>query len=258
MNVTPAKPGGGRSIGVGFVDGVIPRPVERGNRDPSHHAYGPTGSRVARVTRREVRETYERIAPHFARTRPEPWEEVQSFVAGRTGETGLDVGTGNGRHAELLAHACGRVVGVDLSHTALAQAGRRAREGGFALDLVAGEATALPLRERTVDLAVYVATIHHLPSRALRVESLNELARVLRPSGRGIVSAWSVAHERFDADVGFDTTVDWTLPDGEVVERFYHVYDGSEFARDVDESRLRRTSTFESHGNCYAVVAPEQ
>lgn len=210
------------------------------------------------MTRREVRETYERIAAHFARTRPRPWAEVERFLHGRTGTTGLDVGTGNGRHAELLAEGCRWVVGVDLSHEALAQAGRRARCRGFELELVAGEATAIPLRDRTVDLAVYVATIHHLPTRELRIESLDELARVLRPSGRAIVSAWSVTHARFDADAGFDTTVDWTLPDGEVVERFYHVYDAAEFARDVDDSALRRTSTFESRGNCYAVVAPEQ
>ena len=210
------------------------------------------------LTRRGVRETYERIAPHFARTRPGPWEEVVAFVSGRTGRTGLDVGTGNGRHAGVLARACERVVGVDLSHRALGEAGRRAAEGAYDLDLAAADATALPLRDRCVDLGVYVATLHHVPDRSLRIESLDELARVLRTSGRAIISVWSVTHDRFDADAGFDTTVDWTLPDGAVVERFYHIYDGDEFANDLDASALRRTSTFESRGNWYAVVAPEQ
>ena len=227
-------------------------------RERANQVGGPSGTGVAVVTRRGVRETYERIAPHFARTRPDPWEEVVTFVSGRTGRTGLDVGTGNGRHAAVLARACERVVGVDLSHQALAQAGRRARTDGFALDLVAADATALPLRDRTVDVGVYVATLHHLPDRALRIGSLNELARVLRPAGRAIVSVWSVTHDRFDADAGFDTTVDWTLPDGDVVERFYHIYDGDEFATDLDASDLGRTSTFESRGNWYAVVGPEQ
>lgn len=213
---------------------------------------------VGGVTQREVRETYERIAAHFSRTRPEPWEEVSTFLDGRRGTTGLDIGTGNGRHAELLAAACRRVVGVDLSHASLEEAGRRAEVKEFDLELIAGEATEIPLCDRTVDLGIYVATLHHLPSRSLRVASLDELARVLKPTGHAIVSAWSVTHERFDAAIGFDTTVNWTLPDGEVVERFYHVYDAEEFIRDVDESALRPTSTFESHGNCYAVVAPEQ
>lgn len=210
------------------------------------------------MTRRDVRETYDRIAAHFSRTRPEPWQEVVAFLEDRSGRVGLDVGVGNGRHAELLATACRRVVGLDLSSASLAQARGRAHENEFELALVLGEATTLPLRGGAVDVAVYVATLHHLPSRAMRVASLNELARVLSPTGRAIVSAWCVTHDRFDAEVGFDTTVDWTLPEGDVVERFYHVFDAAEFAREIDASDLRRTSTFESRGNCYAIVGPKQ
>ena len=210
------------------------------------------------MTRRDVRETYDRIAAHFARTRPEPWREVSEFLEGRSGAVGLDVGVGNGRHAELLASACRRVVGIDLSLAALSEARSRARANGFDLALLQSDAVSLPLSRDVVDLAVYVATIHHLPASSQRVGSLDELARVLDPSGRAMVSAWSVTHDRFDAEDGFDTTVDWTLPDGEVVERFYHVYEQAEFERDVDESDLRRLSSFESRGNCYAVVAPEQ
>jgi len=80
-----------------------------------------------------------------------------------------------------------------------------------------------------VDLAVYVATLHHLPTRESRIASLDELARVLSPRAAALVSAWSTEHDRFDADEGFDTTVDWTLPGGETVPRFYHVYDPAEF-----------------------------
>lgn len=210
------------------------------------------------MTRRDVRETYDRIAPHFARTRPHPWSEVESFLKGRGGAVGLDVGVGNGRHAELLADVCPHVVGLDLSRVALGEAARRANEHDFDLTLAMADAASLPIRDDCVDLAVYVATLHHLPNRNLRVESLAELARVLRPSGRAIVSAWSVTHDRFDADEGFDTVVDWTLPDGTVVERFYHIYDGDEFAGDVDASGLARMSTFESRGNWYTVVEPEQ
>ncbi len=210
------------------------------------------------MTRQEVRATYDRIAEHFSRTRPEPWEEVAAFLDGRTGGVGLDVGVGNGRHAELLATSCRWTVGLDLSEAALAQARRRSLERGFELSLLLGEATTLPLRTGTVDLAVYVATLHHLPTRGLRVASLDELARVLAPAGRAIVSAWCITHDRFDAEAGFDTTIDWTLPDGEVVERYYHIYDADEFVADVGDSDLRPTSTFESGGNCYAVVAAEQ
>jgi len=70
------------------------------------------------------------------------------------------------------------------------------------------------------------------------------------------VSAWSTAHDRFDREAGFDTTVDWTLPDGEVVPRYYHIYSSAEFERDLAESDLDPVEVDISSGNCYAVVAP--
>jgi ubiquinone/menaquinone biosynthesis C-methylase UbiE len=204
--------------------------------------------------RRDVRETYERIATHFGATRPDPWEEIVAFLDGRSGRTGLDIGAGNGRHAEELAARVDRVIALDASRAAIRTALDRAAEGGFGLDPSLGDAARLPIRSSVVDLATYVATIHHLPERPMRITSLDELARVLAPGGAAIVSAWSVSHDRFDRTSAFDAEIDWTLPDGETVPRFYHVYDIEEFEADLRRSALVIERVFESHGNCYAVV----
>ena len=45
-----------------------------------------------------------------------------------------------------------------------------------------------------------------------------------------------------------------SITDGETVGRYYHVYDPDEFERDIDASALARVESFESGGNCYAVV----
>ncbi|MBV0923203.1 methyltransferase domain-containing protein [Halomicroarcula limicola] len=210
-------------------------------------------------SRAGVRRTYERIGDHFSKTREYAWPEVESFVAdAASAETALDLGCGNGRHAELLAGVADRVIALDASRALLSEA--RARVGPR-VSLVQGDAATLPLRDGTVDLAVYVATLHHLPSAADRRASLDELARVLAPDGRALVSAWSTAHDRFDADAdaeeGFDTTVDWTLPGGETVPRFYHIYAPAEFERDIEASGLALHSLEISSGNCYAVVGSE-
>ena len=165
---------------------------------------------------RSVRETYETIASHFSETRAHPWPEVTEFVETATQvDLGLDLGCGNGRHAAVL-------------------------------------------HERA-DQAVYVATLHHLPSRERRRESLDELARVLSPEGEALVSAWSTAHDRFDADAeaetGFDTEIDWTLPGGETVARFYHIYAPAEFEADLAASDCRVIEFEVSSGNCYARIS---
>jgi len=98
------------------------------------------------------------------------------------------------------------------------------------------------------------STLHHLPSREARVRSLDELARVLAPGGTALVSAWSTAHDRFDREEGFDTTVDWTLPGGETVPRYYHIYSPAEFEIDLGESAPSVVDVDISSGNCYATV----
>ncbi|MFC5135862.1 MULTISPECIES: class I SAM-dependent methyltransferase [Haloferacaceae] len=204
--------------------------------------------------------TYDRIAGHFSKTREYAWPEVEAFLEGRTGDRALDVGCGNGRHTELLADHAPVTVGVDLSRGLLREAGRRARDRGFddRATFVHGDAAALPIGADAVDLAVYVATLHHLSPRSERVRSLNELARVLRSDGVALVSAWSTAHDGFDREEGFDTTVDWTLPGGETVPRYFHIYDPEEFAADLAESDLVAVDVEVSSGNCYGTVrAPD-
>ena len=235
-----------------------------------------------------MREVYDEIAPHFSNTRAHPWPEVETFLAavvsaggqqsvGRR-QVGLDVGCGNGRHTRLLADVVGTAVGLDLSHELLVEARammapnagnggngenegcRGVERGGWTAELAQADAAALPVAAGTVDVALYVATIHHLPDRETRVGSLEELARVLGPGGRGLVSAWSTAHDRFDAaadaEEGFDTTLDWTLPGGETVPRFYHIYAPAEFERDLRDAGLVVDSAVVSSGNCYAEVRP--
>ncbi|ELZ91542.1 methylase involved in ubiquinone/menaquinone biosynthesis [Haloferax mucosum ATCC BAA-1512] len=205
-----------------------------------------------------VRETYDRIASHFASTREYPWPEVESFVSETTADgpaaRALDLGCGNGRHVELLSAHADEVVGLDVSRGLLDEATARASDRGFDAGLVQGDASRLPFTDDAFDIAVYVATLHHLTPREARVRSLNELARVLSAGGRAVVSAWSTAHDTFDRDDGFDTTVDWTLPGGETVPRFYHIYGPDEFDADLDASELSVVESVVSSGNCYAVV----
>ncbi|MGM0399477.1 MAG: class I SAM-dependent methyltransferase [Halobacteriota archaeon] len=207
------------------------------------------------TTASDVVATYDEIATHFATKRKNPWPEVTSFLDGVEGDTALDVGCANGRHTELLAAVADRAIGLDASRPLLDEAECRQDEHGFDASLLQGDASRLPLREDSVDLATYVATMHHLPTREARVESLDELARVLTPGGRALVSVWSTEHDRFDETEGFDTTVTFTMPDGRAVPRYYHIYDPAEFGTDLEASAVVVEGEWVSNGNCYAVVS---
>lgn len=204
-----------------------------------------------------VREVYDEIASHFSKTRANPWPEIEAFLDDVSpGGLGLDVGCGNGRHLALLADRTDRALGLDASRALLAEA-RGRLSGARDVTLLQGDAAGLPLADGGVDVGLYVATIHHLPDRATRRASLDELARVLTSGGPALVSAWSTTHDRFDPPgngEGFDTTVDWTLPDGTTVPRFYHIYAPPEFDADLAASDVAVEETFVSSGNCFARV----
>jgi SAM-dependent methyltransferase len=223
-----------------------------------------------------VKRTYDRIADHFASTRVSPWPEVTAFLrpdadsaVSRLDDDAVDAlaggavpgfdraASGDAETSRRLGLdlGCGNVdVSAELLRTARARS--REREIRPRLTLLQADAASLPVAPGTVDVVVYVAALHHLRPRSRRVASLSAVSRVLAPGGRALVSAWSTAHDRFDADSGFDTTVPWTLPGGESLPRFYHIYDPAEFAADIRASSLDVVATTVSSGNCYAVVSP--
>jgi ubiquinone/menaquinone biosynthesis C-methylase UbiE len=207
-------------------------------------------------SRTDTREVYDEIAAHFAETRQVPWPEVTGFLEKTaSGQVGLDIGCANGRHLSPLADRTDRVCGIDLSRSLLDIA---SEDVAPTVSLVQGDATCLPIATGSVDVALYIAALHHLPTRSDRYNSLAELARVLSPEGRALISAWSVAHDRFDRETGFDTTIDWTLPGGETVSRFYHIYDRGEFETLLAESPLSVLELEVSSGNYYATVTTEE
>jgi ubiquinone/menaquinone biosynthesis C-methylase UbiE len=94
----------------------------------------------------------------------------------------LDAACGTGRHTAYLRES-GRhaPIGVDASEAMLA----RAREKLPGVDLRRGDLTQLPLGDGSVGGAVCALALSHLPEIG---SAIGELARVLRPGGRLVIS----------------------------------------------------------------------
>lgn len=106
----------------------------------------------------------------------------------RPGRRVLDVGCGTGRPAVRLARAEQvEVVGVTVSRAQVEIANRRAEGEGLA-DRVSfryADAMDLPFPDGSFDAAWAVESLLHMPDR---VAVLREVARVLRPGGRLVLS----------------------------------------------------------------------
>ena len=92
----------------------------------------------------------------------------------------VDVGCGGGLLARGLVARGARVTGVEISESQLAAAVRD--DDGNGARYVVGAAERLPLADGSVDVVVFMRSLHHVP-RADMASGLREAARVLRPGG---------------------------------------------------------------------------
>jgi ubiquinone/menaquinone biosynthesis C-methylase UbiE len=117
----------------------------------------------------------------------------------------LDAACGTGRYSAYLAECGHRVIGVDRSPAMLAKARAKLPESDFR----EGDLEALPVESGSVDAAVCALALVHLPEVD---RAIAELARVVRPGGRVIISdvhpflvllGWQAQFRTADGGAGF-------------------------------------------------------
>lgn len=94
-----------------------------------------------------------------------------------------DLGCGTGQLAEALAPFVARLVAIDDSDAMLDAAERRLAPLAN-VELRRGSIEALPIDDSSLDVALLVLVLHHLPEPA---RSLERAARTLKPGGRLLV-----------------------------------------------------------------------
>jgi demethylmenaquinone methyltransferase/2-methoxy-6-polyprenyl-1,4-benzoquinol methylase len=126
---------------------------------------------------------YDRLSSWLSFGQDPRWRRaLVTALAPAPGARVLDVATGTGMVAAELLARCGdcSVVGVDQSEQMLGAA--RARfAGDRRVELLQGEAEALPFAEESFDLLTFTYLLRYVEDPAA---TLRELARVVRPGGR--------------------------------------------------------------------------
>lgn len=195
---------------------------------------------------RRASETFDSIAEHFDKTRNRPWKEVVDFLEGCEGAL-LDIGCGNGRHLMEALDIGLKIYGVDASSELLKICRKKT---GDKAKVVRSGVKSLPFKDESFDNAIYIASIHHL--KKARVKSLKESKRVLKEGGKILISGWAREQDRWDLEEDEqDVIVPWNREDGEVIDRFYHLYRLDELCEDVKKSGLKVVKAFHSKGNNY-------
>ena len=114
---------------------------------------------------------------------------LRRLLAGRRYRHAADIGGGYGRLAVVLTEYADRVTLVDPSTQQLDLS--REIFPGVTFDRELAEAAKLPFDDGSIDLAIMVRVLHHLPDPD---NELVELARILRPGGHAVIEAANSTH----------------------------------------------------------------
>lgn len=114
-------------------------------------------------------------------------EHCVERLAPQTGENILDIATGTGATARLVARRGARVIGSDFASEALAMARMLSRAEGLEITFELGDAENLPYASGSFDAVVstFGVMFASQPEAAAK-----ELARMCRPGGRLALATW--------------------------------------------------------------------
>jgi ubiquinone/menaquinone biosynthesis C-methylase UbiE len=115
-------------------------------------------------------------------------EELVAACDVGPGQEVLDVATGSGNVAILAAQSGARVTGLDITPELFESARRRMAEAGVEVELIEGDAEALPFADASFDRVLSTFGVMFAPRHE---QAAAELIRVCRPGGVIGIAAWT-------------------------------------------------------------------
>lgn len=185
---------------------------------------------------------YNHIAKEFDHTRYALWGGVKRFLDDIPKYSLVaDVGCGNGKYLRYRKDLV--MIGNDACLPLVDIAGCKG-------EVLAANALYLPYIDKSVDVVICVAVMHHFKTLEERRKLLYELVRISRNSV--LVTVWRDGIEKNTwKPLG---SGDWLVPWNKKHDRFYHLFSIDDIKRTFEGYKY---DYYEEMGNWYVMITPD-
>ena len=184
------------------------------------------------IETKSVSTFYKKNASNFSKTRVNPWPSTIKFINSLPpGSKVLDIGCGNGRN--LFYRSDIDITGLEMSQELCDIV---IEKGG---NVIQGNMINLPFDDNTFDYIICIAVYHHLDNAKDREQALNEMYRILKPSGKSFIQVWAM-EQPLNSKRKFmkrDELVPWKNREGDgqytILYRYYRIYPKGELEDEI-------------------------
>jgi ubiquinone/menaquinone biosynthesis C-methylase UbiE len=187
------------------------------------------------ISQLSIKQIYNQIANDFDRSRVRIWPCVSNFLLTfNSGTQLLDIGCGNGKN--IISRPDLNFKGIDISDKLINICQNKG------LDVIEANMTSIPFEDNYFDGFINVASYHHLSNDKDRTKALNEMYRILKKNGTGLIVVWAMEQPN-DSTFHFtksDELVKWTYnKTGQIFLRYYHIYRSNDLVNEITKLEPR-------------------
>lgn len=171
---------------------------------------------------RNQEEVWDNIACEWDEFKEIPSEFSREFLDGCSGKV-LDLGSGSGRHITPIKE--GKMYLVDFSKEMLKLAKEKAKRLGVGIEVKKGELWKIPYEDNYFDYAICISALHCIEPKYHK-KVVEEIFRVLKPSGKALIGVWNYNSKRFKSKrkKGKEHYIGWR----DKGKRYYYLFNEEE------------------------------
>lgn len=139
---------------------------------------------------------YDEIAPSFHQTRKKPWpimDLIKTYI--EKSDSIIDLGCGSGRIGEFISRDQ-NYLGIDNSK-GLIEIAKKNYYTNNNINFQVSDIISVKLPKNDFDLVLMIATIHHIPTKELRLQTIKNAVTALRPGGKIVITSWNLWQKKY-------------------------------------------------------------